>query len=91
MKRLLAVAALAMGLSFAGHGGAEAASLSAPDVISQSLPADSAITPVRGGWWAVPAVIGGVIILDHLHRRSYWGCYRRCRYYHGPRYCRRAC
>jgi hypothetical protein len=91
MKRVLAIAVLGVGLAFGGPDAVEAATVSAPGVISQSVPAESAVTRVRGGWWAVPAVIGGVILFDHLHRRSYGGCYRRCRHYHGPRYCRRAC
>jgi hypothetical protein len=97
MKRLLAVALLAFGLSFAGHGPAEAAAISAPGTTSQALPnaVGSSTIQVRRGWWAVPAVVGGVLLFHHFdrhhYRRPYRSCYRRCRRHHGPRYCRRYC
>jgi hypothetical protein len=92
MKRLLAAALLALGLSFAGQGTAEAASMSIPGTTSQALPnavGDSAIE-VRRGWWAVPVIVGGVILYHQLERHHY-SCYRRCRRWNGPRYCRRYC
>jgi hypothetical protein len=92
MKRRLAVALLALGLSFAGHGSAEAASMSIAGATSNALPdavGDTAIE-VRRGWWAVPVIVGGVLLYHHLDRH-HSSCYRRCRRWHGPRYCRRHC
>jgi len=97
MKRLLAVAVLAFGLGVAGHGPAEAAAISPPGATSQALPGavGSSTIQVRRGWWAVPAVVGGVLLFDHFdrhhYRRPHRSCYRRCRRHHGPRYCRRYC
>ena len=86
MRHFFAVALLGLMLSLVGQGKVSAAAISVPAVPNT---ADNTMTPVRW-WWAVPAVVGGVILFDHLHRYPY-SCYRRCRYYHGPRYCRSAC
>jgi hypothetical protein len=89
MRHFFAVALLGLALSLAGQGEARAAAISAPAMAAPNA-VDSTMTPAGWGWWAVPAVVGGVILFDHLHRYPH-GCYRRCRHYHGPRYCRRAC
>ena len=89
MRHFFAIALLGLVLSLAGPGQVSAAAISAPAMAVPNA-AGSTMTPVGWGWWAVPAVVGGVILFDHLHRYPY-SCYRRCRYYHGPRYCRRAC
>jgi hypothetical protein len=87
MKRFIAIALLGLGLGFAGAGEAWAA-VPAPGMLAPN-PGAGLITPARGGWWAVPAIVGGAILYDHLRRPR--SCYGRCRYYHGPRYCRHAC
>ena len=88
----LAIALLALGLSLAGQNEASAAAASIPGAAASQLAdhAGIAMTPVRG-WWAVPAIIGGVVLFHHFAHRHPRRCYRHCRRYHGPRYCRRAC
>ena len=89
MKRLLAVTLLGLGLSFGASGPACAAPISAPGDLSQAIArADgSAVTQTRG-WWAVPLVVGGVILYHH-HRHYRGHHYKRCYWHHGHRHCYR--
>ena len=48
----------------------------------------SALTRTHGGWWAVPVVVGGVILYHHLRHHN---CHRHCYWRHGHRHCYRRC
>lgn len=90
MKYFLAVALLALGLSFSVTGSAHAAAMPLHSELSPAIShsGESAVTPVRG-WWAVPLIVGGVIL--YHHHRHYRHCYRRCYWRHGHRHCGRRC
>lgn len=78
LKHFLTVAALGLFLGAGAVGQAEAASF-APDFGKQVSDATggNALTKTNGGWWAVPVVVGGVILLHHIHRH-----HRHRHYYH---------
>jgi hypothetical protein len=86
MKRFLTVAALGLMVGAGAAGQADAASF-APDYNNQVSKATggSAVTKTNG-WWAVPVVVGGVLLLHHVHRHHHHHRHhyhhRRHRHYH---------
>lgn len=95
LKQFLTAAVLGLSLGLCATTQADAAAVSPVTGLDQTQKAiDSTLTPVHGGgWWAVPVVIGGVILFDELHRRDCccYRTYRKCWWRHGRRYCRRFC
>jgi hypothetical protein len=90
MKHFLAVAMLILGLNFSGAGSVQAAAMPIHSALAplSSQSGESAVTSVRG-WWAVPLVVGGVIL--YHHHRHYRHCHRRCWWHRGHRHCGRRC
>ena len=72
LKQFLTAAVLGLSLGLCATTQADAAAVSPVTGLDQTQKAvDSTLTPVHGGgWWAVPVVIGGVILFDELHRRT---------------------
>ena len=107
MNKFFAAALLIAGFSFGGVEHGEAAPFAMPGHLNAAVSQTGAGTHLQktdGWWWAVPLVVGGVILLDRHYRyhhyeyyhprpyRSYYhGCYRECRRDHGHRHCRNYC
>jgi hypothetical protein len=96
LKHLVTAAVLGLFLSFSVTSQADAAPFSPATGLDQTHNAiGSNLTPVHGsGWWAVPAVVGGLILFHEFHRHHRYCCcrtYRKCWWRNGRRYCRRYC
>ena len=80
LTRSMAIASLAVGLCLGSAQLAHASPTGAVGDFKAALPHPSGETGVQKthGWWAVPLVIGGVMVLDHHYR-----------YHHANRYSHR--
>lgn len=90
LKHFLIAALFGLFLSSGAINQANAASFTPSGLDAQISDATGGdvLTRTSSGWWAVPVVVGGVILYHHIHRHR---CYRRCYWRRGYRRCYRRC